>query len=174
MVWVLAAFALAACSEASSVESPGVRSSPGQTAVEYVNALAAGDYERAIAFVTPAERYVLEAIAAGDPPTGTAKNIAIGSETVTGNSAVVILTGTLCSAAGGSEGGSTGSGGVASSSPPAETGAESGDAPRGADGRCTTNHDPHSADPMFRVLLKQVPSTDRWFVTFDLGQVQSG
>ncbi len=171
---VVALAALVACSRGSSGQDPTLSSSPGEIAVAYVNALAAGNYDRAIAFVTPAERNVLEVIAAGNPPTGTANNIAVGSETVTDDSAVVILTGTLCSVAGAKSVGSTGSGGVASSSPSTDAGVQSGGSTHEKNDRCIANQDPSSADPAFRVFLERVPSTGRWFVTFNLDQLPSG
>ena len=168
--------ALAGCSRGDARDGgPPDPSSPGGIAVAYVNAVTDGDYARAVTFVSPPERNVLEAITAGNPPSGDARNIAVGSESISGDSAIVVLTGTICTAAVATGPGSTGSGGVPSSSPPTEASADSTDPPSRDNVRCFTNTDPRSMDPVFRVSLTRDATADRWFITFDLaGMLPSG
>ncbi len=173
---VVLTLALLACSSSAtpSHQASPDRSSPAGVAVAYVTALFAGDLSRASTFVSPADRNVLQVISAGQSPSpGQIRNLAVGSTTVNGDSAYVVLTGTLCGPLRRGGLGSLSSGGSASpapSPPPGPNagggGATSSPSSSATSRSCFTNTDPKSINPAFRVALVRSPGSDAWFVTF--------
>ena len=110
----------------------------------YARALFAGDYSAASRYVDPASRSAFFALTAGlGPRSVSSRHLAAGSATVTGATAVVVLTGTICSSASMTS--------LASSPASPST--------------CVTNTDPHAASPIFRIDLAH-ESDGRWLVVY--------
>jgi hypothetical protein len=147
------------------------QSSPSSVAIAYVTALFEGNVNKANSFVSPVYRNILPVVNAGQSPAvGQTRNIAVGSSTVNGDSAFVVLTGTLCgprpqaaqpsaaSPATNADSGGTPSPGPPAPAPPAPS--------QHMARRCFTNTDPHSSNPAFRVELVRSQDGGNWFVTF--------
>lgn len=171
------------CSPSPATQQQGVpgSASPGAVAVAYVRALFSGDVVKANGLVAPAYRNVLAVIAAGHPPAvGLIRNLAVGSTSVRGDSAIVILTGTLCGpppqaapASPAADGPGSGLGGTPSPGsstpgPKAASGAVPRDSPNTRARRCFTNTSASSSDPAFRVALVRSPGTGDWQVIFPI------
>jgi hypothetical protein len=158
-VLALAAGALGACGSTDSATrsasttattSPattGTRSTadpdPGTIAVRFTQALFGGHFDRARRYVAPDSRNALLVITAGLRSDSLSQHdLAVGSSSVHGTSAATILTGTLCSSHG--------------AKPVTRSSRD-----------CITNRDPHSDDPMFRVVMTLGPAR-RWQVSYRL------
>lgn len=130
---------------ATGCRSPKVPvSAPGAVAVAYTSDIFSGNLNEAAALVLPSYRSefrVLQTIMATN--TGSATNLAPGDTTFSGNTAVVVVTGTIC-------------GNSPSATPSASP------APR-----CLTNSDPNSSNPGFRVALEK-SANNQWFIYFPL------
>lgn len=119
------------------------RHSAGAVAQAYARHLFAGEFPLAAQSVLPAEQSVFRAITLGVGSASTrAQNLAVGSVAVTGQHAVVVLTGTLCT---------TASRKPLSKSPSAKN--------------CVSNRDPKSTNPIFRVQLVMIPAKT-WYVYY--------
>lgn len=112
---------------------------PGEVAVARTKAVFAHDTATALALTAPADRAAEEYLAQSlATRTMSATDIAVGSATITGGTATVVLTGTFCSRP--------------RTGPPPST-------------PCVTNTDPHSANPVFLVHLKR-NGAGRWLVYY--------
>lgn len=117
----------------------------GAAALQYAQALFAGDSRMAGGYVEPASRGAFMLIAGGLKPSSLrSRNLAVGSSTVTGQAAVVILTGTICASA--------------------TVGTQLSNAASGAM-QCVTNADRHSSNPVFDVELTRAASGN-WLVVY--------
>ncbi|MCP2343842.1 hypothetical protein [Actinomadura rupiterrae] len=123
-----------------------MRNSPGAVALEYGKAMFAGRFDQAARWVLPAQVGTLRALTLGLPAGSVqARDLAVGSTSTSGGSAVVVLTGTLCRSGAPTK----------ASSPGME---------------CVTNRDARSTNPIFRIQLAQ-DTRHQWFVTYpDPGQ----
>ncbi len=132
-----AVVALAASAGCASGGDPGTPQgqgddSAGAVALAYANALFSGDLDGAAHYVEDDSAAAFQLIQVGiDPRTIYAKDLDVGSSTVTNGVAVVILTGTVCHKA----------------DPPA------------ADD-CLSNHDPASSNPVFHLTLRPTTAGD--------------
>jgi hypothetical protein len=114
-------------------------------ALRYSQALFAGDFAAAARYVTPASRNTLLALTDGLSGTSlTSRDLAVGSVSISGSSAVAVLTGTICSSR--------------SMAPLSSSGPSAHD-------QCLTNTDPHSASPAFQVELSRGPD-GQWVVVY--------
>jgi hypothetical protein len=114
-------------------------------ALQYAQALFAGDYRMAGGYLEPASHGAFMLITAGLKPSSLrSRNLAVGSSTVTGQAAVVILTGTICASA--------------------TVGTEPSIAASGAM-QCVTNSDRHSSNPIFGVQLTRA-ANGNWLVVY--------
>ena len=99
----------------------------GEVALDYTNDLFTGDYDSVKALVQPSDRSGFQLINAGVEPGGAdAENLGVGSVSLAGVAATVVLTGSVCRTA-----------------------------TPGDPGGCITNSDPNSDNPIFRVSLRQ-------------------
>ena len=135
------AAATAACGAASArtATAPAV---PGAVAVSYTADLFTHRLAAATALVLPASRSefrVLADLVATRPP-GSVRRLAAGSVSITGDTAVVTLTGTICE---GSSGGS----------------------PSAGTPRCLAETNPHTSNPGFQVKLTKAANGE-WYVYF--------
>jgi hypothetical protein len=131
--------ALAGCSSASR---PNETDAPARVAVKYVTTLFSSSPQEAGNLVLPASRSDFSAI------TGlighnvvSASGIKAGTTMVTGTTATVVFTGTICSA--------TRVAAAANTEP----------------NTCSSNADPNSDNPAFRVALRKASNGD-WYVYF--------
>lgn len=140
------AMALAGCGSAQTPKPLAASSGngPDQVAMSYARSLFSGDFDAASQRVDSAGRGSFLALTAGLGPSSVrGHDLAVGSSSVTGTSAVVVLTGTLCSTH------SLATLSAAAQSPGAG---------------CISNADPHSLNPIFRIDLSY--EAGRWLVTF--------
>jgi len=144
-----------ACGDRTSVsKSPVSRSSnvadsgSGRVALEYMRAIARGDFKAAIPLVAPSQRAILEAVALGQGP-GTLPavtgEVSLGEVVEDGDSATVSILGKMCR---------TGPASAKSTSAPV------------AD--CVENHDPKTHSPVFVVHLAKDKKTG-WNVVLNFG-----
>lgn len=131
----------AACGDRASV-SPSPRkgdSGSGQVALEYMRAVARGDFKAAIPLVAPNQRAVLEAVALGQGP-GTLPevtgDVSVGEVVEDGDSATVSILGKMCR---------TGRAPATSSPAPVTD--------------CIENRDPKTDSPVFLVHLAKDEKT---------------
>lgn len=123
----------------------GSNNDPGTVALRYNQALFAGDFPAASQYVVPSDRNAFLALTTGlGDSSVTSRDLAIGSVTVNGSTALAILTGTICS-----------TGGTAPLSAPSATSAP----------QCISNTDSHSINPAFRVTLSR-GSDGAWMVFY--------
>jgi hypothetical protein len=86
------------CGAHSVSQGTGVRSDPATVALGYSRALFLGDYAEASRYVVPSDRNAFLALTTGLGKSSiTSRHLAVGSTTVTGSTAVSILTGTIYS-----------------------------------------------------------------------------
>lgn len=119
-------------------------SAPGPVAVAYTRDIFLGKLTEAATMVLPSYRSefrVLQTVMATN--TGSVTNLAAGDATFSGNTAMVVLTGTICENTPGA---------TPSASPVP---------------RCLTNSDPNSSNPGFRVALEK-SAKNQWFIYFPL------
>jgi len=148
-IGVLTFFA-AGCSATpkASVTTPGASSnapSPGSVALAYASDIFTHRLSEAAELMVPTDEGVfasLEPIMASNAASAT--GLAIGSTLVSGDTAVVVLVGTLCSG-------------------PPPTPVPVNSASGGM--KCVANTDPHGTDPAFIVHLEEV-SGGGWYVYF--------
>jgi hypothetical protein len=133
----------AAIPRATSAAPNTAGADPGTIAVRFTRALFGGHFDRARRYVARDSRNALLVITAGLRSDSLSQHdLAAGSSRVHGTSAATILTGTLCSSH--------------SAKPVTQ-------APRD----CITNRDPHSDEPMFRVVMTLGPAR-QWQVSYRL------
>ncbi|MBM0277626.1 nuclear transport factor 2 family protein [Micromonospora tarensis] len=123
-----------------------VDSGPGPVALEYMRAVARGDFKAAIPLVAPSQRAVLEAIALGQGPktlpevTG---DVSVGEVVEEGDRATVSIVGKMCRA--------RAAAGSSTSTPASD---------------CVENDDPRTKSPVFLLHLAREDATG-WKVIFN-------
>lgn len=148
--WLMATFAvglvmaLAGCGGKETHDAGDSATDAGAVALRYSQALFAGRFSEASRYVAPSSKDAISVLTAGlGHGSVSSRNLAIGSTQVTGESAVAILTGSICS--------SFGTTSLTSKSSPSQ--------------QCVTNTDVHTDNPAFAVQLTRQPS-GRWLVSF--------
>ncbi|MGF1432460.1 hypothetical protein, partial [Kitasatospora sp. LaBMicrA B282] len=130
------------------------RSSPGAVALQYSREVFAGQFDQAAQLVRLQDRATLKVLSFSlGPGSVKAENLAVGSTRVDGNTAVAVLTGTLCSNGQNEPAAGAGQSSAAASAAPSQAAASAAapsDAPSDA---CDSNTDPGSTDPAFQVAL---------------------
>jgi len=146
LVSALIALGLAGCASAASGPGPAPSAAPGTVALRFTRTLLAGHFTAASRYVAPASRNAFLVLTDGLRPSSVSgRNLAVGSTTINGPAAVVVLTGTIC----------TGGGTAPPSASPG----------RPAPGACISNTDPHGGNPAFRVDLAKGPD-GQWLVVY--------
>jgi hypothetical protein len=113
-------------------------------ALDYLRALFSGRFGAARRYVDTRDVNAFDVITASlQPGSLSSRGLAVGASTVRGATATVVITGTICSSFG-----------------PASL----GPAQRRSPQHCTTNRDPHSSSPVFRVQLTKLGR--RWWVRY--------
>jgi hypothetical protein len=119
---------------------------PGPVALEYMRAIARGDFKAAIPLVAPSQRAMLEAVALGQGPNTLPKvtgEVSVGEVVEDGDSATVSILGKMCRA---------------------EAAADGSTSTPGTD--CVENHDPKTDSPVFLVHLGREDAVG-WKVVFN-------
>lgn len=145
----LVALSVAACSTATATAGPAPvpGSAPGTAALQYSRALFDGNFTAASRYVAPASRNGFLVLTDGLSPNSVkSHDLAIGSTTVKGSTAVVVITGTVCT-----------DGGV-NPSPSAKGGNSTAY-------NCITNTDRNSSNPVFTVNLDR-EADGQWMVVY--------
>jgi hypothetical protein len=148
-----AAGVLTACAAAPDTGSTNTRpshSSPGEVALSYFSDVFSGQFKEASQWVDPKSRAPFELVFNDLSPSAVNDaDLGVGSSTVTGDTALVIMTGKIC----------TDGEGIAKSRP----GSTPEPAPK-LSYTCQSNRNPHSVNPVFRVKLV-LTHGNVWFVS---------
>jgi hypothetical protein len=136
---VICVFTLSGCSSGTAASAPD---GPGSVATRAVTSLANGDAATFKKLTAPNQRQVISHVPSSLPVgNGSATNIAVGSLIVNGQSAKVVLTGTLCLRI------------------PTTNTSPSAKAPL----KCVTNGDAQTLNPLFIQYLIRIGST--WYIS---------
>ncbi|TDU02310.1 hypothetical protein EDD99_0701 [Streptomyces sp. 846.5] len=137
---------------AGAAASGTAQQSPAAVGLAYTQYLFAGNFSRASALVLPGDRNIITILFTGlSSGSFRTENLAVGSVATKGSSAMVILTGKICSSG---------------AAPKNVT-----NAPRPNE-ECQENKDPKSVNPAFRVSLCN--SAHTWYVCFPRPQPGGG